>query len=49
MTTATEELDKRSCDPLATCDKISEQKINTVQRKPKVRAEDGDQTAIEEV
>ena len=35
--TATEELDNRSCDQLATCNKTSEQKIKTVQKKPKAR------------
>ena len=45
LTTATEELDNRSCDQLATCDKTSEQKIKTVQRKPKVRIEDAEATA----
>ena len=44
LTTATEELDNRSCDQLATCDKTSEQKIKTVQRKPKVRTEDAEST-----
>ena len=42
LTTATEELDHRSCDQLATCDKTSEQKMKTLQRKPKVRIEDAD-------
>ena len=45
LTTATEELDHRSCDQLATCDKTSEQKMKTVQRKPKVRIEDAEPTA----
>ena len=45
LTTATEELDHRSCDQLATCDKTSEQKMKTVQRKPKVRIEDPEPTA----
>ena len=45
MTIATEELDKRSRDQLATVDKTSVQKIKTVQRKPKVRIEDAKQTA----
>ena len=45
MATATEELDHRSCDQLATCDKTSEQKMKTVQRKPKVRIEDAEPTA----
>ena len=45
LTTATEELDNISCDQLATCDKTSEQKIKTVQRKPKVRTEDAEATA----
>ena len=45
LTTATEELDNRSCDQLATCDKTREQKIKTVQRKPKVRIEDAEATA----
>ena len=45
MTKATEELDNRSCDQLATGDKTSEQKIKTVRRKPKVRIEDGEPTA----
>ena len=45
MTTATEELDHRSCDQLATCDKTSEQKMKTVQRKTKVRIEDAEPTA----
>ena len=45
LTTATEELDHRSCNQLATCDKTSEQKMKTVQRKPKVRIEDAEPTA----
>ena len=45
LMTATEELDSRSCDQLATCDKTSEQKMKTVQRKPKVRIEDAEPTA----
>ena len=45
MTTATEELDNRSCGELATCDNTSEQKIKTVQRKPKIRIEDAEPTA----
>ena len=45
MTTVTEELDYRSYDQLATCDKTSEQKMKTVQRKPKVRIEDPEPTA----
>ena len=45
LTIATEELDKRSRDQLATVDKTSVQKIKTVQRKPKVRIEDAKQTA----
>ena len=45
LTTATEELDNRSCDQLATCDKTSDQKIKTVQRKPKIRIEDAQPTA----
>ena len=39
LATATEELGNGSCDQLATCDKTSEQKIKTVQRKSKVRIE----------
>ena len=45
MTTATEELDHRSCDQLATCDKTSEQKMKSVQMKPKVRIEHAEPTA----
>ena len=45
MTTATEELDNRSCDQLATCNKTSVQKIKTTQRKPKVKIEDAEPTA----
>ena len=45
LTAATAELDNRSCDQLATCDKTSEQKIKTVKRKPKVRIEDAEATA----
>ena len=45
MTTATEELENRSCDQLATCDETNEQKIKAVQRKPKVRIEDAEPTA----
>ena len=45
LTTATEELDHRSCDQLATCDKTSEQKMKTVQRKPEIRIEDAEPTA----
>ena len=45
LTTATEELDNRSCDQLATCDNTSEQKIKTVQRKPKIRTENAEPTA----
>ena len=45
MTTATEELDHRSYDQLATCDKTSEQKMKTVQKKPKFRIEDAELTA----
>ena len=45
LTTATEELDHRSCNQLATCDKTSEQKMKTVQRKQKVRIEDSEPTA----
>ena len=45
MATATEELDHRSCDQLATCYKTSEQKMKTVQRKRKVRIEDAEPTA----
>ena len=45
LPTATEELDHRSCNQLATCDKTSEQKMKTMQRKPKVRIEDVEPTA----
>ena len=45
LTTATEELDNRSCDQLATCNKTSVQKIKTMQRKPKVKIEDAEPTA----
>ena len=38
----TEELDNRSCDQLALCDKISEKEIKTVQREPKATAEDAE-------
>ena len=39
MKTPIEQLDNRSCDQLATCDKISEQEIKTMQGKPKVRTD----------
>ena len=45
LTTATEELDNRSCDQLATCNKTRVQKIKTMQRKPKVKIEDAEPTA----
>ena len=45
MTTATDEVDNKSCDQLATCNKINEQEIKTVQRKPKVRTEDAEPIA----
>ena len=44
LTTATKELDNRICDQLETYDKTSEQKIKTVQRKPKIRIEDAEAT-----
>ena len=45
LTTAIEELDdNRSCDQLATCDKISGQKIKTGEKKSKVRPEDAEPT-----
>ena len=43
LTTATEEMDNRSCDQLAS-DKISEQEIKIMQKKPKVRTEDAEPT-----
>ena len=45
MTTATKELDNRSCDQLATCNETCEQKVKTVERKPTVRIEDAEPTA----
>ena len=45
LTAAIEELGNRSCDQLTTCDKISDQEIKTVQRKPKIKTEDAEPTA----